>query len=187
MKDRIWTISNFLSFSRILLMGPVIVFFLGGSPHHREIAVLFVLLAVVTDTLDGYLARLLHQESEIGRIIDPLADKIGVGIVVVLLLLFGDIPLWFALLVLTRDIAIFCGGVYIKRRKGLVLPSNMAGKIAVSLVALTLTLAMLRYQMFALVEEFSLAASAVLLIVSFAVYVRRFLTVLSEGSGGGRV
>ena len=61
---------------------------------------MFTLLAVTTDALDGYFARLLHQESELGKVIDPLADKIGVGIVVVLLLIFGDIPLWFALLVL---------------------------------------------------------------------------------------
>ena len=165
-------------------MAPVVFLFLAQSPHHREFSVLLVLLAVTTDALDGYFARLFHQESEIGRIIDPLADKIDVGIIVVLLVIFGDIPLWFALLVLIRDIAIFAGGVYIKRRKGIVLPSIMAGKFAVSFVALTLTFAMLRYRMFDLAEEISLIVSTALLVVSFGLYVRRFVSVLSSSNGG---
>ena len=124
MKGNPWTISNVLSASRILLMAPVVYFFLSPMEHNREYAVLFTLLAVTTDALDGYFARLFHQESELGKVIDPLADKIGVGIVVVLLLIFGDIPLWFALLVLCRDIIIFFGGLYIRKRTGMILPSS---------------------------------------------------------------
>jgi CDP-diacylglycerol--glycerol-3-phosphate 3-phosphatidyltransferase len=179
MKEKLWTISNCLSLSRIVLMGPVVYFFLSPVPHNREYAVLLTLLAVTTDALDGYIARLLHQESEIGKIVDPLADKIGVGIVVVLLLIFGDIQLWFALLILIRDFLIFLGGVYLKRRKGIILPSNMPGKFAVSFVALTLTLAMLRYRMFDVVESFSLAASCIFLTVSFVFYVRRFYRIIT--------
>ncbi|HTR80198.1 MAG TPA: CDP-alcohol phosphatidyltransferase family protein [Bacteroidota bacterium] len=184
MKDQFWTISNILSLSRIVLMAPAIYFFLGPSIYHREYAVLFILLAVSTDALDGYFARLLHQESEIGKIIDPLADKIGVGIVVVLLVIFGDIPLWFALLVVVRDLLIFAGGVYVKKKKSIILPSNMPGKFAVSFVALTLTLAMLRYSMFGLVQEFSLWLSCFFLILSFSIYVRRFVSVLSAEEQG---
>jgi len=179
MKENPWTISNVLSASRILLMAPVVYFFLSPMEHNREYAVLFTLLAVTTDALDGYFARLFHQESELGKVIDPLADKIGVGIVVVLLLIFGDIPLWFALLVLCRDIIIFLGGLYIRKRTGMILPSNMAGKLAVSFVALTLVLSMVHYRAFALLWEISLDISLVLLVLSFIIYVKRFIAVLS--------
>jgi len=179
MKENPWTISNVLSASRILLMAPVVYFFLAPVEHNREYAVLFTLLAVTTDALDGYFARLFHEESELGKVIDPLADKIGVGIVVVLLLIFGDISLWFAILVLGRDIAIFLGGLYIRKRTGLILPSNMAGKIAVCFVALTLVLSMLHYQMFSMARTFSLYASTALLVFSFIVYANRFRNVLS--------
>jgi CDP-diacylglycerol--glycerol-3-phosphate 3-phosphatidyltransferase len=165
MKENPWTISNILSASRILLMAPVVYFFLSPVEHNREYAVLFTLLAVTTDALDGYFARLFHEESELGKVIDPLADKIGVGIVVVLLLFFGDIPLWFALLVLCRDILIFLGGLYIKKRTGIILPSNMAGKFAVSFVALTLVLSMVHYPVFSLIEVISLYVSVVMLIL----------------------
>lgn len=169
-----------LSASRIVLMAPVVYFFLTPMPHSREYAVLCTLLAVITDALDGYLARLLHQESELGKVIDPLADKIGVGIVVVLLLIFGDIPLWFAFLILSRDILIFLGGVYIRKRTGLILPSNMPGKFAVSFVALTLVLSMVRYRMFFVARDISLLASTVLLLFSFIIYVQRFMNVISS-------
>ena len=179
MKEKLWTVSNTLSLSRIVLMLPVIYFFITPGLHHREYAVLCTLLAVTTDALDGYFARLLHQESEIGKIVDPLADKIGVGIVVVLLLIFGDIQLWFALLILIRDFLIFLGGLYVRKRNGIVLPSNMPGKFAVSFVALTLTLAMLQYRMFDFVESISQAMSCIFLVVSFAFYIRRFQRILT--------
>ncbi len=179
MKDKLWTVSNILSLSRIVLMAPVVYYFVTPGLHHREYAVLFTLLAVTTDALDGYFARLLHQESEIGKIVDPLADKVGVAIVVVLLLIFGDIQLWFALLILIRDILIFLGGLYVRKRKGIVLPSNMPGKFAVSFVALTLTLAMLQYRIFDVVESVSLAMSCFLLVISFAVYVLRFYRIFA--------
>ena len=183
MKEKLWTLSNILSLSRIALMAPVVYYFLSAIPHHREYAVLFTLLAVTTDALDGYFARLLHQESEIGKIVDPLADKIGVGIVVVLLVYFGDIQWWYAFLVLLRDLLIFLGGVFIRRKKGIILPSNMTGKFAVAFVALTITLAMLRYPMFATVEEWSLAISCLLLVLSFGIYVRRFYRIVFETNG----
>ena len=161
-----------------MLMAPVVYFFLTPMNHNREYAVFFTLLAVTTDALDGYFARLLNQESEIGRVIDPLADKIGVGIVVVLLVYFGDIPLWFAGAILLRDALIFCGGVIVKLRKGIILPPNMPGKIAVSFVALTLVLAMVHYRIFFVLMQFSLWTSVAFLLLSFALYIKRFYLVM---------
>ncbi|HTY11274.1 MAG TPA: CDP-alcohol phosphatidyltransferase family protein [Bacteroidota bacterium] len=186
-KENPWTISNVLSLSRIVLMGPVVYFFLSSMPHHREYAVLFLLIAVTTDALDGYFARLLHQESELGKVIDPLADKIGVGIVVVLLLFFGDIPFWFALLIVARDFLIFLGGLYIRKRTGLILPSNMPGKLAVSFVALTLTLSIVHYRIFSALETISFWISVTLLVYSFVVYTRRFIAVLAADKNKPRL
>ncbi len=180
MQEKFWTISNTLSLSRIILMAPVVYFFLTPVSHNREYAILFILLAVTTDALDGYVARLLKQESEIGKIIDPLADKIGVSIVVVLLLFFGDISLWFAVLIILRDALIFIGGLILKVRKGIILPSNLPGKFAVAFVALTLVLSMMRYHAFSMLMRLSLFASVVLLLVSFGVYIKRFYVVMKS-------
>ena len=99
-KGSVWHISNLLSLSRIVLMIPAVYFLYTPVHFHREIAVLIILVAVTTDAMDGYIARKLNQVSELGKIIDPLADKIGVGIIIVMLMIYNDIPLWFGCLVL---------------------------------------------------------------------------------------
>jgi cardiolipin synthase (CMP-forming) len=182
MRKDIWTISNIISLSRIILMIPAGYFLSLPGHFHREIAVLIILLAVSTDALDGYLARKLNQVSEMGKIIDPLADKIGVGIVVVMMTIFGDIPLWFTVAVLARDVIIFLAGIYIKTKTGIVLPSTMAGKVAVSFLALYLVLAMLRYPSITILVNVIFVVSLSTLAFSLAVYARRFVSTLKEHS-----
>lgn len=145
---------------------------------HREIAVLIILLAVITDALDGYFARKFNEISELGKIIDPLADKIGVGIVVVMLAIYGDIPLWFLMVVLSRDMIIFAAGLYIKKRTGIILPSTMSGKVAVSFLALYLVLAILRYEYLRETTTVVFIISNITLLFSFSVYAKRFFVTL---------
>jgi CDP-diacylglycerol--glycerol-3-phosphate 3-phosphatidyltransferase len=142
-------------------------------PDHRLWAIVFILLAASTDFLDGYLARRLHQVSDLGKIIDPLADKVGVGIVAVCMLMTGDIPLWYLVVVLTRDALIFLGGVYIKRRKGIVPQANMAGKIAVNVVALALLLSAIHERSIETLRWGMIWLSIVFMAVSLAVYTKR--------------
>jgi len=56
-----------------------------------------------------YIARLRDEVSELGKILDPLADKIGIGIVVVLMMVTGNLSLWYAGVILGRDVLIFAG------------------------------------------------------------------------------
>lgn len=171
--QRIWTISNFTSVSRVIFVLPASYFLLADFGGHRTWAVAFILVASFTDFLDGYLARRLHQVTDLGKIIDPLADKIGIGIVAVCLLLAGDIPLWYFVLVLARDLLIFCGGVYINRQKGIVPQSNMAGKIAVNVVALALFLSIIRVHSLELARIVTIWVSVVIMMVSLIIYTKR--------------
>ncbi|MDD8018068.1 MAG: CDP-alcohol phosphatidyltransferase family protein [Bacteroidota bacterium] len=169
-----------LSLSRIVLMIPAVYFLYTPMHFHREIAVFIVLVAMITDALDGYLARMLHQISNLGKIIDPLADKIGVGIVVVMLTFYGDIPLWFTIVVLSRDIIIFLAGLYIKTKTGIILQSMMSGKIAVATLAFTIVLAMLKYPFFEKLYEGLIVVTVLLLGVSLSVYTKRFFITLQR-------
>lgn len=146
MTSRYVTISNLLSASRILLVIPMGYCLLSDFPHHRIWTTGIIILAVATDFLDGYLARKLHQVTDFGKIIDPLADKIGIGIYSILLAWSGDISLWFMILVLARDILIFLGGMYILRHKKIVPQSNWPGKISVSSIAFVFFLATLHIE-----------------------------------------
>jgi CDP-diacylglycerol--glycerol-3-phosphate 3-phosphatidyltransferase len=92
----------------------------------------------LTDILDGYFARKRNEISELGKIIDPLADKISVITITFLLLLKGILPLWFFIVILSRDLIILLGGLYIKKKYEVILQSNWIGKLTVFIIGFTL-------------------------------------------------
>lgn len=73
MKKNVWTVPNILSFVRIILVPVYIVTFLNGEYHQAVIVVVF---SGLTDFLDGWIARKFNQISELGKMLDPLADKL---------------------------------------------------------------------------------------------------------------
>ncbi len=179
-QGKIWTISNMLSMSRIVLMIPASYYLATHGHFHREIAILFILVAITTDALDGYFARKFNEISDFGKIIDPLADKIGIGIVVVMLTINGDIPIWFTVLILIRDLIIFFAGLYIKSKTGIILPSLMSGKVAVTFLTFTLVFAVLQYPWMNFVFELLLWCTIGTLAYSFLIYTQRFFQTLEE-------
>lgn len=170
---RIWTISTILSISRIALVGPVAYCLVSDFPNSRLWAAFLFLLGVTTDFLDGYLARHLHQVTEFGKIIDPVADKIGVAGVALVLFYLGSIPLWYFLFVVVRDALIFVGGVYIRSKKNIVVQSNMPGKVAVNLVALFLILSFLQFDSLETFRLVVLWTSVVMMVFSVVTYAQR--------------
>ncbi|MBI2620526.1 MAG: CDP-alcohol phosphatidyltransferase family protein [Ignavibacteriales bacterium] len=175
MAGRIWTISNSISAFRVALVIPLGITLLGESETDRTWAVVIIVAGILSDFLDGYLARALHQVSEVGKVIDPIADKIGIGALVVFLVLLEDIPLWYALVVLVRDLLIVIGGVYIKKKKKIVAQSNWPGKIAVGMVAAYLLLSVPRLENLEMLRLLALWLSLVTMGFSLVVYAQRLL------------
>jgi cardiolipin synthase len=102
--DRIATVPNLLSLLRILLI-PVFVWLILGDG--TEAAGLILLSAVVaTDWVDGYIARHTGQVSNVGKVLDPLADRLAIAAGLIAVVIAGALPLWAALLVLVRDAAV---------------------------------------------------------------------------------
>ena len=107
--DRIATFPNLLSLVRILLI-PVFVALL--LHHGTEGAGLIVLGAVVaTDWVDGYIARHTGQVSNLGKILDPVADRLALTAALVAMVVRDAFPLWAAVLVIARDGVILLAGV----------------------------------------------------------------------------
>jgi CDP-diacylglycerol--glycerol-3-phosphate 3-phosphatidyltransferase len=170
---RYFTVSNFLSASRIFLVIPMGYCLVWDFPYHRVWTAGIIVIAVATDFLDGFLARKLHQVTDFGKIIDPLADKIGIGIYAVLMAWTGNVPVWFVVFVLLRDILIFSGGLYIQRKKKIVPQSNWPGKIAATLVALVFFLATIQVKALDKLFTYTLWVSMFMMILSFANYAQR--------------
>ena len=178
MKGEFLTASNLLSISRVVLVIPFACLMLIPDTPQRVLGSVFLFVAILTDKLDGVLARKLGQETEWGRIIDPLADKIGLGIVAIVLLCLGDIPLWFFVALIVRDLLIFAGGMYVKSTRNVVLPSNLVGKWTVGIIALTLMCALL--SLLKGLQPFLYGVSFAGLLLSFIMYVRRFIATVRE-------
>jgi len=123
---------NLVSLARMAVVPAVIALIAAG---HRSWAAATLVVLFATDGLDGYLARRLDRVTELGKILDPVADKIAVGVVLLYLVFRGEFPLWVFLLVLARDVAIVIGGAAVARRTGKVPPALMVGKVALVLLA----------------------------------------------------
>jgi len=174
MKDRIWTASNLLSMFRVVLIVPVAWCITHESPVNNYLAFVLSIAAGFTDLFDGMLARYLNQVTELGKVIDPLADKLCVIIVVGILSLQGKIPLWFIAIAVARDIVILTGGIYVKRIKGIILMSNTAGKWAVAFIGFLVLVAELNMPQAEGLKNIFIGISTLLLAVSSTQYATRF-------------
>ena len=95
------TIPNLISFVRLLCI-PLFLVILFGADSRLWAAVLLGSLGA-SDWVDGYLARRLGQESELGKILDPTADRLMFLVAVVAMIVDGSVPVWFAVVSLARE------------------------------------------------------------------------------------
>ncbi len=101
-------IPNLICVLRILLVPPVAVTLL--SARYRE-ALALIVVAGLSDGLDGFLAKRYHWQSRLGGILDPIADKLLLTVTFVALAFQSLVPVWLAALVILRDVVIVSGGV----------------------------------------------------------------------------
>ncbi|MBZ0180649.1 MAG: CDP-alcohol phosphatidyltransferase family protein [Melioribacteraceae bacterium] len=136
--NELHTKSNYLSIFRIFLGIPIFVYTgkFAENPELRFLLFGLFFLAYITDILDGYLARKFNEITEFGKIVDPLADKVIIAIVVIQFYLTDVIPEYYFWIIILRDVIIFLGGIYVSNKIGKVLPSNKLGKATVFTIML---------------------------------------------------
>jgi cardiolipin synthase (CMP-forming) len=126
--SRIATLPNLLSLVRILLTPVVVALILN---HGTEAAGLGLLAAVVaTDWVDGYVARHTGQVSNLGKILDPVADRLALTAALVAMVVRDAFPLWAAVLVIARDGLLLMAGAVLLFRYRIRLDVRWIGKIA---------------------------------------------------------
>ncbi len=182
MKREVFYISNLISFSRFILLAITAIFLVRNN---YLMAIIFIVIIWISDLLDGYFARSRNEISELGKIIDPLADKITIGVLMFILLIQGIVPAWFFIITLFRDFIIFTGGLYLKYKKHIVLQSNWMGKITVLAIGITLLLFIaIRWlnssfpayhtEFVELFSQIFILISIVLSVISLFIYGKRF-------------
>jgi cardiolipin synthase len=104
---------NFISSIRILLVVPIAL----ALAHHQLITTLWLFgVAAASDAVDGFLAKHFGWQTELGGILDPLADKLMLVTVFVVLTLLGSVPVWLTTAVIVRDCVIVLGAIAAQAR-----------------------------------------------------------------------
>lgn len=122
---------NTISVFRLLLV-PVVIYLLTLSSYAYALVVL--LLASISDGLDGWIARHFDLRTSLGALLDPLADKLIIVTCLLMLTWQGWIPLWLTLSMLARDIVIVAGAIAYRRLTGsLDITPTLLGKTHIAL------------------------------------------------------
>lgn len=157
-KGKIFTFSNFLSFIRIPLA--FYIYYLISNQFVMN-ALVVAVIAIISDFADGYFARKWSQVSELGKVLDPLGDKLIVALGSIAIYFQFALPLWVVILIIGRDVLILVGSVLLVTRFPSVTPSRLAGKIAVTVI----TLLLLSYMLEVTVAQFPLQILTVIAII----------------------
>lgn len=130
---------NVLTLSRILLIPVFVVLFSTPTPERSLWAASVFVIAAVTDLLDGYLARRRSQVTKLGRLLDPIADKLLILSGLFLLVGLGQVPAWVAIVITGREVAV-TGIRAIAANAGIVIEAERLGKykMVFQVVAITL-------------------------------------------------
>ena len=122
---KIITIPNTLSVLRLILIPIFITSYIKGDYF---LAFLVFIISGITDCLDGFIARTFNQISDIGKVLDPLADKLTLISVLACLSFSNVIPIFIFLLILTKELFQIAGGIFLWKKK-IVVYANIWGKI----------------------------------------------------------
>ena len=127
MARRLWTIPNTLSFLRLASVPVFVALFVTG---HEEPAVVIFIIGGWTDFFDGYIARRTGTITELGKLLDPLADRVCILALAVALIVEEVLPVWLLALVIARDAAVLVAWPVLERRGVARIPVNFVGKCA---------------------------------------------------------
>jgi CDP-diacylglycerol--glycerol-3-phosphate 3-phosphatidyltransferase len=100
--------------------------------------ILFLIVAAATDYFDGYLSRKMNQVTELGKILDPIADKIAMGVILVTLIFYRNFPVFLVVLLIYRDVMILTFGLIITKKTLKATSANLLGKLNTAIVAITM-------------------------------------------------
>ncbi len=175
---------NKLTILRVILI-PFFVFFLltdyaGGEAVSRYLALAVFIIASLTDTLDGYIARKYNLVTNFGKFMDPLADKLLVCSALICLLDLGQLASWMVIVIISREF-IISGFRLVASDNGIVIAASWWGKAKTisQMVMIILLIARFPGAFFDVLEQVMIYVAVVLTVVSLIDYLWKNRKVLS--------
>jgi CDP-diacylglycerol--glycerol-3-phosphate 3-phosphatidyltransferase len=175
--ERVVNWPNAVTVGRFVIYLPAYYLLLAGKLYCIVIAL--AIIAAFADGLDGYLARKLGQETEFGRILDPILDKIMIGGTALIVAWKLDGPVWLVTLVIAKDVLIVTGGAVALGKSARAMPSNFWGKLAAGSLVFVFVAFMLKFPPWFLYTAY--IASTVIIFASLFSYGWNAAKVLRTG------
>ncbi len=178
---------NAITVSRILLIPVFVLVFLEPTPNRSLAAAAVFGLAALTDALDGYIARRWGHVTRLGKLLDPIADKLLVLTALFLLVEQGSVEAWIAIVLAGRELAV-TGLRVVAAREGIDLAAETTGKLKMAAQVVAILLLILDEAVPRVLNLYYwgtaiLLASLVLSLVSAAQYVRQFVASVRPRNG----
>jgi CDP-diacylglycerol--glycerol-3-phosphate 3-phosphatidyltransferase len=170
---------NVLTLGRILLIPVFVMLLIDPTPDRALSAAIVFVVAAVTDLLDGYVARKTGQITKLGRLLDPIADKLLVLSALILLVQVDRVSALVAILIIAREVAV-TGIRAIAATEGLIMSAEVTGKYKMALQVIAIVLLVLEGTVVEVIGNLHLAGivtlylSLILGYVSGAQYVWSF-------------
>ena len=196
LREEFWNLPNILTLARIAAIPFVMLLIWRGAPKDCVLAAWAYSLAAATDYVDGWLARRWNQVTLMGRFLDPLADKIMIMGMLVMLVTLSRVPGWLVVIILAREMTIN-GLRSVASMEGLEVPSDSLGKKKTALQMIGVMCLVVHYPYpvyfpglptqivdFNRVGVIVLAMAVVLSVLSAVNYFRNFFLALEERRHG---
>ncbi|MGF1669401.1 MAG: CDP-alcohol phosphatidyltransferase family protein [Balneolaceae bacterium] len=172
-RDYVFTWSNLISATRVIITIPIIYLHVQNNFQVDIWITLLIIYGIISDYLDGLTARLRDEITEVGKLLDPIADKVMAVVLFAYTVWLGLVPLWFFIVAVIRDLLIVGGSIYIKKKFGKVAMSIMSGKISVNVLALY-WLSVFFFPEYITVHFYLMIISLAIMLISFLDYYNRF-------------
>ncbi len=186
---------NKLTVFRVILILPFIVILLGGyhgwswynallgglGAYNDYLALAIFIIASLTDTLDGKIARKYNLVTNFGKFMDPLADKLLVSAAMIAMVEMGRIPSWIVIIIISREF-IISGFRLIASDNGVVIAASYWGKIKTvfQMVMLCLMIAHIDHPVFAIIEQIVMWIALALTVISLIDYLVKNKNVMKD-------
>lgn len=174
---RVFTVSNFISFSRVIIAFPIIYSHYANNLMYNTEVIILILYGIISDYLDGLVARKTNTISEVGKIIDPISDKLCAGALFIYTVYLGWVPIWFLVFFIVRDALIIVGSSYIKIKYGKVAMSTMSGKISINVIV-AYWMMVFFFRESTGIHELLLWMSVTIMVISFLDYFNRYRKIM---------
>ena len=176
-KKKIFTIPNLLSMVRIALIPVIIWLFL--VKENYLLTGIFVVISGLTDVVDGMIARKFNMISDVGKVLDPIADKATQAVVIILLILKFPLMILPLSVGIAKEIFMTITGYMIVKKCDIVLGANWHGKMATVILTVVMALHLVWHTINPILSTVLICISAASILLSLVLYAKRNLGYLS--------